>query len=122
MDSRLLPTGMTTVEGCTIERVGHDDVSDGQILKVGQNETCLTTGNGFQDLRETQYEEGKDYFPGYTPHLWKRTPFFFTFKCRDLLPQNVIRHLGKFAYKPTFGQVNPDPVGHMSGCSINKPT
>ncbi len=89
MDSRLLPTGMTTVEGCTIERVGHDDVSDGQILKVGQNETCLTTGNGFQDLRETQDEEGKDYFNGYTPHLWKRI--------LPLLPLHVLAYYLKRA-------------------------
>ncbi len=36
MNPRLIPAGMTTIEGCTIERVGHDVVYNAQISKMGQ--------------------------------------------------------------------------------------
>jgi hypothetical protein len=36
MDSRLLPAGMTTIEGCPIEHIGQYVVSDEQIFEGGQ--------------------------------------------------------------------------------------
>ena len=76
--SRLLPPGMTTEEGCTIEWFGPDDVSDGQMLKGGQNETCLTTGNGLRDPKETPNEERSDSVSNTLP-IPERESRLFTF-------------------------------------------
>jgi hypothetical protein len=35
LDSRLLPAGMTTIDRCPIEHVGHDGVSEEQLFEGG---------------------------------------------------------------------------------------